>query len=269
VPDLPEPAAPRRRRWSWSGRSGWRAGALAVALVSGGLFVVSAQSSEGTDLRPGRYDDLASLTDTEADRAADLQAQVAELTQEVGDLTDQVDDDDVQRLKRQVQQLEEPAGLTRRKGPGVVVTLSDAPDEVVDAATGDKNFLVVHQQDIQAVVNAMWEGGAKAVVLQDQRVVSTTGIKCEGNSVVIQGVPYPEPYVIEAVGDVGDLTTAITDDSYLQVYREQADDPAIDVGWDLDIEDEVTAPAYDGLLDLSYATPLGPAAQGADSADSR
>ncbi len=149
----------------------------------------------------------------------------------------------------------------------MTVTLSDAPDEVVDAATGDKNLLVVHQQDIQAVVNAMWKGGARAVVLQGQRMVTTSGIKCEGNSVVIQGEPYPQPYVIEAVGDVGELTSAIYDDDYLQVYREQSDDPAIDVGWDLDVEDEVTAPAYDGLLDLTYATPVPPSGQGADSSD--
>ena len=140
---------------------------------------------------------------------------------------------------------------------------------MIDAATGDKNLLVVHQQDIQAVVNAMWKGGAAAVVIQGQRVVSTTGIKCEGNSVMLQGVPYPQPYVIEAVGDVGDLTGAISDDDYLQIYREQSDDPAIAVGWDLDIADELTAPAYDGLLDLSYATPVTPSAQAADSADGR
>ena len=100
-------------------------------------------------------------------------------------------------------------------------------------------------------------------------MVTTTGIKCEGNSVVIQGVPYPQPYVIEAVGDVGDLTSAIAADDYLQIYREQADDPAIAVGWELDIADELTAPAYDGLLDLSYATPVTPSAQAADSADGR
>ena len=166
-------------------------------------------------------------------------------------------------------ELEGPAGLTRREGPGVVVTLSDAPDEVIDAATGDKNLLVVHQQDIQAVVNAMWKGGAEAVVIQGQRVVSTTGIKCEGNSVMLQGVPYPQPYVIEAVGDVGDLTTAISEDRYLQIYRDQSDDPAIAIGWDLDLEDQITAPAYDGLLDLSYATPIPPTGQAADSADGR
>jgi uncharacterized protein YlxW (UPF0749 family) len=235
---------------------------LAVALLSGGLFVVSAQSSEGTDLRPGRYDDLATLTNSEANRAAGLQGKVADLTEQVRDLTDQVQDDDVQRYQHQVDALEDPAGLTERKGPGIVVTLSDAPADVIDAATGDKNLLVVHQQDIEAVVNAMWHGGARAVVLQGQRVVSTTGIKCEGNSVVIQGVPYPQPYVIEAVGDAGALTSAIADDDYLQIYREQADDPNIDVGWDLDMKDELTAPAYDGLLDLSYATPIAPSSQG-------
>ena len=88
-------------------------------------------------------------------------------------------------------------------------------------------------------------------------MISTTGIKCEGNSVLLQGVPYPQPYVIEAVGrHPASLTGAIAEDPYLQVYREQSEDPDIAVGWDLDIADEVTAPAYDGLLDLSYAQPL-------------
>lgn len=236
-------------------------------LVSGGLLVVSAQSSGGTDLRPGRYDDLAAVTDQEAERAAALQERVARLTEDVHDLTAQVDDDAVQRYHDQVAALEGPSGLTPRTGPGVVVTLSDAPEEVIDAATGDKNLLVVHQQDIQAVVNAMWLGGAEAVILQGQRMVSTTGIKCEGNSVVIQGVPYPQPYVIQAVGDVGRLTSAIADDRYLQIFREQSDDPAIDVGWDLDIEDEITAPAFDGLLDLTYATPIAETGPGGDSSD--
>jgi len=238
---------------------------MVVVLLSGALFVVSAQSSEGTDLRPGRYDDLAGLTDSEADRAAGLQKKVADLTEEVRELTDQVDDDAVRRHQREVAELEDPAGLTPREGPGVVVTLSDAPEEVIDAATGDKNLLVVHQQDIQAVVNALWKGGATAVVIQGQRVVSTTGIKCEGNSVMLQGVPYPQPYVIEAVGDVSKLTSEIYADDYLQVYRDQSDDPAIDVGWDLDLEDQVKAPAYDGLLDLTYATPIPPSDQAPDS----
>jgi uncharacterized protein YlxW (UPF0749 family) len=227
-----------------------------VAVVSGALFVVSAQSSEGTDLRPGRYDDLATLTDSEADRAAGLQAQVAELTQEVRDLTDQVQDDDVQRYQDRVKALEDPAGLRPRKGPGVVVTLSDAPDEVVDATTGDKNLLVVHQQDIQAVVNALWAGGASAVTIAGQRVISTTGIKCEGNAVQLQGVPYPQPYVIEAVGDPTALYDSVASDALVAGFRTDAANPLIGIGYSLDFKARVEAPAYDGVLDLQYARPL-------------
>ena len=224
-------------------------------LLSGTLFVVSAQSSQGADLRPGRYDDLAGLTGSEAERYAALQARVAELTAEVDALSKRIEDDTVQRLQAKVDALKDPAGLTPRRGPGVTVTLSDAPDEILETTTKDLNLLVVHQQDIQAVVNAMWVGGAVAVTIQGQRVVSTTGIKCEGNSVMLQGVPYPQPYVIEAVGDPGQITSAISEDAYLQIYRDQSEIEDIAVGWDLELADDLTAPAYDGLLDLSYAQP--------------
>jgi uncharacterized protein YlxW (UPF0749 family) len=234
----------------------WLIGTPLAALVCGGLFVVSAQSSQGTDLRPGRYDDLATLVDGEADRYQELAEEVADLTAEVADLTDQVEDDAVRRLQEEVEELRDPAGLVERTGPGVQITLSDAPEEVLEAATGNRRLLVVHQQDIQAVVNALLVGGAEAVTVQGQRIISTTGIKCEGSFVLLQGVPYPQPYVIEAVGDIERLTGAVADDAYLQVYRDQSDDPDIAVGWDLEIEDEVSAPAYDGLLSLSYARRL-------------
>ena len=227
-----------------------------VVLVCGGLFVISAQSSQGTDLRPGRYDDLASLVDGEADRYQGLTEDVADLTDEVAELTDQVDDDAVQRLQAEVDELRDPAGLVKRTGAGVQVTLSDAPAELLEATPGDRRLLVVHQQDIQAVVNALWKGGAEAVTVEGQRVISTTGIKCEGSFVLLQGVPYPNPYVIEAVGDIQRLTGSIADDEYLKIYRQQSEDPDIAVGWDLEIKDEVNAPAYDGLLALSFARRL-------------
>ena len=64
----------------------------------------------------------------------------------------------------------------------MTVVLTDAPAEIAESSQQDPNRLVVHQQDIQAVVNAMWKAGATAVTIQGQRVVSTTGIKCIGNS---------------------------------------------------------------------------------------
>jgi uncharacterized protein YlxW (UPF0749 family) len=240
-----------RRAWGV-----WRIGTPAVVLLCGGLFVVSAANSDGTDLRPGRYTDLASLVQDEADQYADLRDQVAALNDQISVLSSAVSDRDVNRYHRKIEKLRDPAGLTPRSGPGVSITLSDAPEDVINSTTGDVNRLLVHQQDIQAVVNALWKGGATAVTIAGQRVVSTTGIKCEGNAVQLQGVPYPQPYVIEAVGDPVSLGAAIDDDSYVDGYREDAANTDIQVGWDLQYEPLIKAPAFDGLRDLSFAEPL-------------
>jgi uncharacterized protein YlxW (UPF0749 family) len=240
-------------------RGAWRIGTPLVVLLSGGLFAVSYANSEGTDLRPGRYADMASLAEAEKDEYDELTREVAELSAEVESLTGAVDVQEVKELRRQVEELDGPAGLEPATGPGVTVTMSDAPNDRVDAARQDGvdlNRLVVHQQDVQAVVNAMWQGGAEAVTIQGQRVVTTTGIKCEGNAVLIQGVPFPQPYVIQAVGDPSSIQSAIDRDDDISAYRSDAAIPSIGIGWDLESEDQIEAPAYDGLLDINHAKPI-------------
>jgi uncharacterized protein YlxW (UPF0749 family) len=237
----------------------WRVATPLVGLLSGALFVVSAHSSEGTDLRPGRFTDLASMVQYDATRADRLNQRVSDLHDQVNQLSSSVNNRQVQQLTRQAERMKFPAGLSPVTGPGISVTLSDAPQSTgqdTPDTVDNPNLLLVHQQDIQAVVNAMWKGGAQAVTIQGKRVVSTTGIRCIGNSVQLQGIPYSQPYRIQAVGDVTRLANAIADDSYLQVYRADAADPDIHVGWDEQIEDKVTAPAYDGLTDLQYAQVL-------------
>ncbi|MFT4265058.1 MAG: DUF881 domain-containing protein [Nocardioides sp.] len=235
----------------------WRLGTPLVVAACGALFVVSALNSQGTDLRPGRYTDLSQLVGSESRQYQRLEEQVKSLNEEVTDLTNQVADTSVRKLRREAEALKDPAGFVEVSGPGVTITMSDAPDDLIEAADADDgNAMVVHQQDIQAVVNALWRGGAKAVTIAGQRVISTTGIKCTGSTVTLQGVPYPEPFVIEAVGGIDDLVASIDGDDYVAAYREDADDPAIQLGWDMTPSAHVVAPAYAGLRDLSYAKPL-------------
>ena len=63
------------------------------------------------------------------------------------------------------------------------------------------NDLVIHQQDLQAVVNALWQGGAKGIQVMDQRLISTSAVRCVGNTLILQGRVYSPPYKITAVGD--------------------------------------------------------------------
>jgi uncharacterized protein YlxW (UPF0749 family) len=227
-----------------------------VVALAAGLLVVSHNSSEGTDLRPGRYDDLASLVDSESRRVQDQQAQVEALTREVDALTGSFQDGAVREAKAKAASVGAVAGMEPVKGQGVTIVLADAPKDEANASSIDPNSFVVHQQDIQAVVNALWAGGAKAVTVQGQRVITTTVIKCEGSMVTLDGLPFPQPYVISGVGDdlVG-ILAAVERDPLLIRYRQDADNPAIGVGWDLSTQEQMTAPGYTGVVNLAFAKP--------------
>jgi len=154
------------------------------------------------------------------------------------------------------------AGLAAMSGPGLTVELDDAPSETIESSGVKPDFLVVHQQDIQAVANAMWAGGAEAMTIQGQRVISTTGIKCVGNTVVLHGIPYSPPYVITAVGDPASMLTSINESPYIDIYMDYVEDPRYQLGWDVLLHDEVRLPGYDGSLELGHARPAGQEASG-------
>jgi uncharacterized protein YlxW (UPF0749 family) len=234
----------------------WRVMVPTVFLFAGALFVTSAVSSDGTDLRAGRYGDLSTVVSQATEEADELRNERNALAREVEALTAELSETGVSKAQQRVDGLRVPSGMAAMTGPGLTVELDDASAEDIDAATEvDPNMLVVHQQDIQAVVNAMWAGGAEAMTIQGQRVISTTGIKCVGNTVVLHGIPYSPPYVIEAVGDPASMLTAINESPYIDIYLDYVD--RYGLGWDVVPHSEIEVPAYEGSLELQYARPVG------------
>ncbi|CAN5174048.1 DUF881 domain-containing protein [soil metagenome] len=225
-------------------------------VAAGVLFVTSAVSSGGTDLRAGRYGDLPGLAAAETAQVERLRERQADLSAEVDQLTESLGDTDAEQAQEQADAAAGPAGLEPVRGPGVTVTLSDAPEAVLETLGEDTdvNNLVVHQQDIQAVVNALWAGGAEAMTIQGQRVVSTTGIRCVGNTVVLHDVPYAPPYVISAIGPTAEMLGALNDSPYVGFYLEAVE--AFEVGWDVQLDEEIEAPAYSGPTELNHARPV-------------
>lgn len=225
-----------------------------MLVVAAGLGVVSYSSSEGTDLRPGRYQDLSQLVSGENDRVEAQIDQVARMRAEVEDLTADISDGEVRAARTDAATVGVTAGFSEVTGPGLSITLSDAPPEQAEASTRYAlSDFVVHQQDIQAIVNALWAGGARAVTVQGQRIISTTSIKCEGTMVTLDGLPFPQPYVISGVGDLTGMLAAIDADRRTSDYRAAAANPAIGVGWDLTAQPEMTAAAYENPVTLAFA----------------
>lgn len=245
----------------------WRGATLAAGTAAGILFVTSAINSHGVDLRGSSVTDLTTLLISERNHVNALQSQIANVNAQVTTLSQSTHDSRVEKLLPSIRALKKQAGFTPISGPGVTVTLNDAPKSEIDRAqqTGSipVDLLLVHQQDIQAVVNALWSGGATGISVQGQRLITTTGIKCVGNTVVLQGVPYAPPYVIRAVGNVSALTNALDTSEYVTLYKTFTRAPYL-LGWDMTTSSRLDLPAYTGTSDLTSAT-VAPQAQKATS----
>lgn len=227
-----------------------RVATAAVALIAGFGMAASAVTARGTDLRGGRSGSLRDLVIRESEQldrntvaAQDLRTAVARLARQIGgvDLTDAL---------RDLNRLLPAAGLTAVRGPGVSVTLQDAPDE---ANTGDidPDLLVIHQQDVQAVVNALWRGGAEAVTVMDQRLIATSAVKCVGNTLLLHGRVYSPPYVIRAIGDQERLQRVLDRDAGVALIEDLA--RVYGLGYTVEVLDNIDMPAYTGTLDSPLA----------------
>ena len=248
-------AAVRARLAGYGRRSRtWRVLAPTAFLLAGLLFVASAVSSAGTDLRAGGFTDLDGLANNERRTVEGLRAQAASLNTEVNTLSTRLGTDTPAKLRQQVAGLRRPAGLDPVHGPGVTITLDDAPRSEQEAVDPSRvSNLLVHQQDIQAVANALWAGGAEAMTIQGQRVVATTGIKCVGNSVVLHDVPYAPPYTISAIGPADQMLASVDATPYIDIYLQVAQE--FHLGWDVTTADNLTFPGFTGSTDLRYARP--------------
>jgi uncharacterized protein YlxW (UPF0749 family) len=146
--------------------------------------------------------------------------------------------------------LKAPAGLTPVTGPGIVVVLDDAP-ESADSAGVDPNQLVVHQSDLQAVVNAVWAGGAEAMSIAGERVIATSAVRCVGNTLLLNGEVYSPPFRVAAIGPSATMQRKLSSSPGVKLFREAAG--YYGLGYTVSTVSSLDLPAYRGSVTLSYA----------------
>ncbi|MFE0641604.1 DUF881 domain-containing protein [Streptomyces sp. NPDC058877] len=231
---------------------------LAVFALAGLIFVTSFNTAKGTNIRTdASLLRLSDLIEERSHKNAGLDESTSALRTQVDALAAR-DDGSTRAEDEKLAALEASAGTSELSGAGLTVTLNDAPPNA-RAAPGypepQANDLVIHQQDLQAVVNALWHGGAQGIRVMDQRLISTSAVRCVGNTLILQGRVYSPPYKITAVGDRDALTRALADSPALQNYQLYV--KAYGLGWKVDEHKKVTLPGYSGTVDLHYAQPAG------------
>ncbi len=230
--------------------------ALASAAV--GLFLVvlvTTNRAIPVEARQGQRVELVGLIQAEQERNAELAARVEELSQRI----DAYERDGtggggqaIAALSAQVDALAAPAGMTAVAGPGLVVQLRDS--SLAPPPDGDYNDYIIHEEDLQSVINALWAGGAEAMSVNGDRILATTAIRCVGNVLLLHGKTHSPPYVIEAIGDETELRAALDRDAGVRRFSDAV--LRFQLGFSVESEDELLIPAFEGVTAMQHARPI-------------
>lgn len=241
-------------------RSAWRFGVPLVCLLAGLLLAATHGVSGGDEIRRSDAPRLVDLV-------REAQQSVDRLTAERDSLATAIDtrhggsptaDAALAAITEKSAQLAADAGLDPMRGPGLVVTLNDAQRDAEgrfprDASPDD---LVVHQQDIEAVLNALWSAGAEGIQMQDQRIIATSAPRCVGNTLLLNGRTYSPPYVITAIGDAARMQATLAAAPLVTVYKQYV--MRFGLGYTEEPRPQVELAGHTQPVRMQFAKPAGP-----------
>jgi uncharacterized protein YlxW (UPF0749 family) len=239
-------------------RSPWRFGVPLVCLLAGLLLAATHGVSGGAEIRRSDAPRLVDLVREAQSSVNRLNAQREELASKLDAAHGRSSDAALAAMLRRSAQLAAEAGMSPVHGPGLVVTLEDAQRDANgrfprDASPDD---LVVHQQDIQAVLNALWTVGAEAIQMQDQRIIATSVPRCVGNTLLLNGRTYSPPYTITAIGNAAAMQAALAAAPLVILYKQYV--VRFGLGYQEEVKSDVQVVGHSEPDRLHFAQPAGP-----------
>ncbi len=195
---------------------------------------------------------IATIKDLEKERNG-LKSELENLRKKISEYETKAAADEgvLSTFTQKLSSLELAAGLVPVKGQGIVVTLEDS---ISVPPNKNPNDYIIHDTDIRSVVNALWSGGAEAISVNNQRIVSNTAIRCAGNTILINSTRLGTPYEIKAIGKNEQLLESLNKD---QETKRLLGPYAKNYNLLVKVEkiDSTTIPAYKGSMIIEYARP--------------
>lgn len=147
--------------------------------------------------------------------------------------------------ERQIKQMEKLLGKTEEKGEGIVIVLDDNRDISADEVLNVGDY-IVHYYDLMYITNELFNAGATAVSINDQRITTATGIMCDGNITRVNGEMVGVPITIKAIGFPEMLEGQLTrTGGYLEYLRNY-------VKIDVQKLNDIAIPKFDGVYGTDY-----------------
>jgi uncharacterized protein YlxW (UPF0749 family) len=210
--------------------------ASSVLAIFGLLIAVAAvqnsRDSEVTDA--GRQSLLSQIDQRKADleRAqgtlAGLQGDILALERSLEGL-----DSNYQGESAKFRELQTRTGFGIVHGPGLRVLVDSASD------AGERRL--VRDEDLAKLVDGLWESGAEAISINDQRLTALTAIRNVGVAIHVNGRGLRPPYTVKAIGDRNTLGSDLLNTTHGSEFFSLADQ----LGFRYSVEsvDDVVLPA--------------------------
>ncbi len=220
APDLTPPRAETAQNKVVPARRPWLFSLTGVCFIFGGLLAMQLRATQ--QINANKTAEKAGIVQAQQ-LAAKMKAQADASAKENAKLN--VKFDEVRRqvaagsklsvaqaaaLNARIQDLQTVAGLTPVSGRGVQITLTD---NAAVALAGDPSTPglpgLVHDFDLQQVVNELRLAKAEAIAINGQRITGYSPIRCVGSPIMINWEVVTSPFVIDVVGDPKNLRSAL------------------------------------------------------------
>jgi uncharacterized protein YlxW (UPF0749 family) len=228
-----------------------------VLMLSAGIAIgATANVAGGTDLRSERSLDLKGLVIQRVNDVESWEARNQDLRTEFNQLINENWSPELIELQQTLTSSKNAAGFSAVSGPGLTVILDDAPYDPQDGSNidFDPNWLLIHQEDIQVVINALVAGGADAISLMDQRIVAVSDIKCVGSTLLVNGRVYSPPFVIKAVGPIKKMQKSLDNDEAVTFLRDMA--TTFNLFYGTTPSQRISIPSHSSVPIFQYAKPI-------------
>jgi uncharacterized protein YlxW (UPF0749 family) len=211
--------------------------AAAVVVVAFGLLIglSAVQNSRNAPAEDAGRATLIDRIELEREALEVRQDTVAELSRENQRLTDQVAEVSEARRKAvaEVRRLEATTGYLPVTGEGVRIVVDDNP-------TGGERQQVT-DSDLALLVDGLFQAGAEAIAINDQRLNPLGSIRNTGVAIHVNTRPLTAPYVVRAIGDTGTLQADLVDTTHGAQFFALADQLGFVLA--MDNEEQLSLPA--------------------------
>lgn len=219
---------------------------LVVLAVFGVLVATAAvQTSRNADESASSRESLVNQVNSRKAELNAKRAQATSLTRSVAALQNSNLDATNQgrAVRSRLDRLGAVTGSVAAKGQGIRVVVDDAPN-----ATTDKQQVL--DQDLQKLVNALWQVGAEAISINGQRVTNLTAIREGGSAITVNFVSMKRPYTVSAIGNKNQMGAKLLDTEGGRTWLTLR--ASFGLKFDVSSEDSMTLPAADPFA-LRYA----------------